>query len=104
MTKRKYVTAQIVEVTLKEDAFTPEFMSEFRQSFYNFTTLEEHSEHIAQMYARGLYDPICLNIEFIEGYGPIKNFVESLSLTDFDIDRVSDCGQTITNTNGQHGR
>jgi len=57
---------QLVHVTVDEDKFTPEFMEEFRKSFYNFHTLNEHIEHLGQMYARGIVS----NFDsFIEGYG-----------------------------------
>jgi hypothetical protein len=57
---------QIVEVTLDETKFDDKFMQEFQRSMYHFTSLEEHAEHLGQLYARGLYD----NGSFIEGYGP----------------------------------
>jgi hypothetical protein len=60
---------QIITVTLDESKFDDTFMEEFRESFYQFDTLEEHAEHLAQLEARGLvndYKP------FIEGYGPAE--------------------------------
>ncbi len=66
MTTKNVRMSITVEVTVDERKFTPEFMREFRGLFYNFTTLDEHIEHLGQMYARGLYD----NHDFIEGYGP----------------------------------
>lgn len=58
---------QIVTVELDETKFDEAFMREFRESFYNFRTLGQHAEHIAQLEARGLITgwPV-----FIEGYGP----------------------------------
>lgn len=56
---------QTVEVTVDEAKFTPEFMEEFRQYLYDFDTVEEHIEHIAQLAARGVIETPC----FIEGYG-----------------------------------
>jgi hypothetical protein len=61
---------QIVTVTLDETKFTSEFMDEFRQSFFQFDTLEEHAEHLAQLAARGIAEPSKHCGEFIEGYGP----------------------------------
>lgn len=61
---------QTVTVTLDETKFDETFMKEFRESFYQFDTLEEHAEHLAQLEARGLvddYEP------FIEGYGPAED-------------------------------
>jgi len=54
-------------IELDETKFTEEFMAEFREGFYPFFLLSQHAEHIAQLYARGLYDPFF--DEFIEGYG-----------------------------------
>lgn len=56
---------QEVEVTLDESKFTPEFMDEFRASFFDFDTIEDHAKHIAQLYARGVVE----GDDFIEGYG-----------------------------------
>jgi hypothetical protein len=65
--KRTAIVTQYVEVEIDEAKFTPEFMEEFRKSFYNFRTIEEYIEHLAQMVARGVYSE---HAEFIEGYGP----------------------------------
>lgn len=59
----EYTSYWIVE--LDESKFTPEFMEEFRQSFYQFYDLEDHAEHITQLYARGVVE----GDDFIEGYG-----------------------------------
>lgn len=61
---------QIVEVKLDAAKFDDAFMAEFRASFYDFDTIEEHAEHIAQLQARGLIDVSYRSGEFIEGYGP----------------------------------
>lgn len=64
------ITVEItVTVTIDESKFTDQFMREFRESFYPFITIQEHKEHLAQMYARGLIN----NHSFIEGYGPAKD-------------------------------
>jgi hypothetical protein len=60
-----------VEVEVDESKFTPEFMAEFRESFYPFTTIEEHIEHLAQLYVRGIAQPYN---DFIEGYGMSDDF------------------------------
>lgn len=52
-------------VELDENKFTKDFMAEFRESFYPFYALEDHAEHITQLYARGVVE----GDEFIEGYG-----------------------------------
>jgi hypothetical protein len=55
-----------VEVSLDEAKFTPEFMAEFRRDFYDFATLAEHAEHLAQLASRDAVS------SFIEGYGLAK--------------------------------
>ncbi len=60
------VTAQqSVIVTVDPKKFTKKFMQEFRESFYNFHTIEEHVRHLGQLAIRG----IAGNGAFIEGYG-----------------------------------
>ena len=70
LTKQVSVT-QAVKVSVDESKFTPEFMAEFRQSFYNFDTVDDHIEHLGQLFARGLVGGY-LPDEFIEGYGPAE--------------------------------
>lgn len=55
-----------VSVTIDPAKFTKKFMKEFRATFYNFQSVSDHVDHLAQLYARGLAD----NGSFIEGYGP----------------------------------
>lgn len=55
-----------VKVNIDEEKFTSEFMKEFRENFYDFHTLEQHREHLAQLAVRGIVSTPC----FIEGYGP----------------------------------
>lgn len=69
MTKKTILVTMEIEVTINKSKFTPEFMSEFRESFYPFETIDEHIEHLAQMHARGIYD----DHSFIEGYGYAKD-------------------------------
>lgn len=73
---------QLVRVTLDPAKFTPEFMDEFRQSFFQFYDLPEHAEHLGQLVARGVaelspYAPT----EFVEGYGPIGEMGISAEVT-----------------------
>ncbi|MGM7680781.1 hypothetical protein ACSVDA_01375 [Cytobacillus sp. Hm23] len=54
-------------VELDETVLDEEWMEHFREHFYNFHTLEEHVEHIAQFRAR-------FGSKFIEGYSvPLEN-------------------------------
>jgi len=63
------IVAQYIKVTIDESKFNDAFLQEFRENFYNFHTLEEHLEHLAQLYARRIAD----NGSFIEGYGEAKD-------------------------------
>ena len=56
---------QVIRVTVDESKFTEAFMATFRESHYNFTTIEEHQKHLGQLYARGMID----NHSFSDGYG-----------------------------------
>lgn len=67
-TKTVYVTLEI-EVTLDESKFTPEFEEEFNTTFFMTHSINDHYEHLAQMFARG----VCDNSSFIEGYGLPKD-------------------------------
>lgn len=73
---RRIAVIQYVDVTLDESKFDEAFMEDFRRSFYPFTTVEEHAEHIGQMVVRevtgGKWDPKTGGRDFIEGYGPPK--------------------------------
>jgi hypothetical protein len=51
--KKTVTITQEVEIEIDETKFTKEFMSEFRDSFYNFKTLDDHIKHLAQLSARG---------------------------------------------------
>lgn len=54
-------------IEFDENIINKEWMEEFRKNFYNFTTLREHAEHLAQLRARS-------GNEFLEGYGtPLFN-------------------------------
>jgi len=68
--KKSIVVSQEIKVTIDESKFDEAFMEEFRQSFYHFTTIDDHLCHLAQLYARGLVDEFST---FIEGYGPMAD-------------------------------
>jgi hypothetical protein len=69
MTRVVQVTMD-VEVTVDEGKFTPEFMQEFRESFYRFVNVEDHISHLAQLTARG--EMVGWPDEFVEGYGRLE--------------------------------
>jgi hypothetical protein len=64
--KRLVRVSFMVEVETDDSKFTPEFMKEYRELLYNFDTIDEHAEHIAQLAVRGLLD------RFTEGYGWVE--------------------------------
>lgn len=76
--KIKVAVTQVVEVTLDESKFDADFMAEFVQHFFPIDTIHEHAEHLAQLYARGIYD----NGDFIEGYGDAKDMGIKFSTVD----------------------
>jgi hypothetical protein len=78
MVTRKVVVEQVVSVSADETKFTPEFMTQFREYMYHFTSLDDHLEHLAQLHARGLVD----EFSFIEGYGPAKDMGITFKVTD----------------------
>lgn len=76
---RTVEVTQRIQVTINESKFTPEFMEEFRRDFYEFNTIEQHMEHLAQLYARGIATPYN---DFIEGYGLSDDFGIKLKCID----------------------
>jgi hypothetical protein len=70
MVSKQIAVTQIVEVSVDESKFTPDFLAEFREHFYQFQSIDEHLKHLAQLHARGL----CDDDSFIEGYGPAIDF------------------------------
>lgn len=66
--KRKVQVVFEVEVTVDESKFTPEWLAEWRESFYNFHSVEDHIEHIAQLAARDALHP-----NFTDGYGALAD-------------------------------
>ena len=54
------------EIEIDENIYNEEWMENFRSYMYDFDSLEEHAEHIAQFQAR-LGEHV-----FIEGYGYVK--------------------------------
>jgi hypothetical protein len=68
-----------VEVEVDEAKFTPQFMAEFRESFYQFADVERHVLHIGQLAAREM-----LRQDFTEGYGPLADFGIRARIVDQD--------------------
>jgi hypothetical protein len=65
--KRNVEVTFLVEVEIDETKLTPEFMEHFRQYFYDFESVDEHIEHLAQLEARNLIGDTPDSV--IEGYG-----------------------------------
>ena len=82
----KVVTVtQSVVIDVKPEAFTPEFMSEFAETMYPFDTLDQHIEHLAQLAARGILAALPFydgRPDWIEGYGPAHEFLNSIGFAD----------------------
>jgi len=65
---------QIIKITLDETKFTDEFMEEFSSYMFYTDCIEDHVKHLAQLAAREMID------DFVEGYGPTKEFGISYSV------------------------
>lgn len=65
MTRNVEVTF-LVEVTVDEAKFTPQFLAEFKQALHDFEDVESHIEHIAFLKVQDLLRP-----DFTEGYGKL---------------------------------
>lgn len=79
MVTKTVLVEQVVKVTVDEAKFTPDFMQEFRASMYPFNDVDDHIEHLGQLYARGLCDEFT---KFIEGYGPPADMGIEVKITD----------------------
>lgn len=68
MSKWFAVVETELSIEVDETKFTEEWMAEFRKSFYQFYTVQDHVEHLAQLQARGIVE-LPDSRAFIEGYG-----------------------------------
>lgn len=76
MTEQKHTikVVRLIEVTVDESKFTPEFMGEFRRHFYpSFHTISDHADHLAALYASGVIHDLDPD-PFVEGYGRLSEF------------------------------
>lgn len=85
MKSLEVLVSQSVIVTVDEKKFTPEFMQEFRETFYPFNSLRDHQHHLAQLYVRGLADEYA----FIEGYGQAAEMGIKFSQEECEIDSAA---------------
>lgn len=75
----------IVEVTLDETKFTPEFFAEFNSTISDWDyDLEEHAKHLAWVHATGV-EALDGYGAFVEGYGPVKDMGITARLIDTDV-------------------
>lgn len=65
-----------VDVTVDETKFSPEWMKDF-ESYMFPADLDDHFEHLAQLKVREMLD-----IDFVEGYGDLKDMGISASVID----------------------
>lgn len=85
MGEYSFVCTQGVDLVLKEDAFTPEFLKEFAETICEYS-IKDHAEHIAQLVARGIVDPLFFSSQFIEGYGHLGEFVQSIHVSGVEVE------------------
>lgn len=70
------------EIEFDENVLNGEWMEEFKKHFFDYDSLEEHAEHIAQHRAR-------FQQKFIEGYGvPLIKGKVSYSTDESDVERA----------------
>lgn len=74
MSKHLVTVILIVEVTLDDSKFTPEFFEEYQESIAPYGTVQKHAEHLAWLHATGVEDLDTSLNPFVEGYGPINDF------------------------------
>lgn len=67
---KRVVVEQEIDVTIDTSKFTPDFLSSFDATFFDFAgDLDEHFKHLAQLYARGVTSGY--RDAFVEGYGEL---------------------------------
>ncbi len=74
---------QTVVVILDETRFTPEWMQDFRGSFYEFYTLPDPAKHTAQIISRGLTGGF--SDAFVEGYGRLDEMGITVDIEDTEV-------------------
>nr|WP_092074965.1 hypothetical protein [Dendrosporobacter quercicolus]NSL49593.1 hypothetical protein [Dendrosporobacter quercicolus DSM 1736]SDN24091.1 hypothetical protein SAMN04488502_11549 [Dendrosporobacter quercicolus] len=78
--KRTVEVIITVEVETDDSKFDKNFMDNFSRYFYEFDTIEEHAEHLAQLEARGMIDA-----NFVEGYGALKDMGIKIRVMDREV-------------------
>lgn len=103
--KRKFnvEVTRSVEIEVDDEIIDQEFMDDFKEHFFDLETIEEHVEHIAEVYVRGTfqYSPLPRGMvgmkPFIEGYGLLYE-TNGITLTDKDQIEYTNV-EEITNDN-----
>ena len=82
--KKTVIITQRVDIEIDETKFTKEFMQEFGNCFYNFKTINDHIEHLAQLSARG-----CIGSwgDVPEGYDKNMLIKHNSEIIDIEIER-----------------
>jgi len=84
--EKTFNVIQEVKVQVDESKFTEEYLKVFRECFYDFEDINDHMEHLAQGYARGLWD----GNSFIEGYGNAKDMGIQFSSDEAEVEEVDE--------------
>ncbi|MFL1672614.1 hypothetical protein [Paenibacillus dendritiformis] len=66
--KVEVITTNIYEIELDENVFNKEWVTNFKEDFYDIDTLEEHALNLAIQRSK----QVCRNDSFIEGYGTVR--------------------------------
>lgn len=83
--KRRVTVTMIVDVEIDETKFTPAFLEEFRGYMYDFSSVDDHIEHIAQLAARGILDCDWPSVS-IEGYGRASDMGIKANVRDWEME------------------
>jgi hypothetical protein len=85
MAKYTVDISQRLYVEIDETKFTPEWLADFRKTFYKLNDITAHVEFLAKLEARGMIhtqDQDC----FIEGYGQASDFKLKITKGEMDVD------------------
>ncbi len=71
MKKYSVEVIQLINITIDESKFTPEFMKDFNSYMFEFKGVEEHIKFIVEKFADGT---VSSENDFLEGYGILSEF------------------------------
>jgi len=79
----KVKITKYIEIEIKDELFTPNFMKESEKFMHGFTTIKEHAEHIAQFFAR------FNDTDGMDGYCGMEDAFDVLEIReDVDVDEM----------------